>query len=72
MTPEVLLKLIQLLLVAEPAVVQAIHNLMTGTGTTDDLAILKSDAIGWQAIADKAQAEIDKIKALPVDPPPTQ
>ena len=72
MTPEILLKLIQMLLVAEPAIVQAIHNLLTGTGTADDLAILKGDVIGWQAIADKAQAEMDKVKGLPpTSPSPT-
>ena len=69
MTPEVLLKLIQVLLVAEPAIVQAVHNLLTGTGTADDLAILKGDVIGWQAIADKAQVEMDKVKGLPPTPP---
>lgn len=72
MTPEVVLKLIQILLVAEPAIVQAVHNLLTGTGTADDLTILKGDAIGWQAIADKAKAEMEKVQALPPVPPITQ
>jgi len=57
-----ILKIIQMLLVAEPAVVTAIHNLMTGTGTADDLAVLKADTIAWQAIADKAQDEIAKVR----------
>lgn len=60
--PEMILKILQMLLIAEPAVVSAIHNLMTGTGTADDLAVLKADAIAWQAIADKAAAEIAKGK----------
>ena len=55
-----ILSILQALLAAEPAVVQAIKNLLGGTGTADDLAILGADKIAWQAIADKAQAEIDK------------
>jgi hypothetical protein len=66
----VLVNVLQMLLVAEPAIVQAIHNLLTGTGTLDDLAVLKADALAWQAIADKAQGEIDKVKGTV--PPVTQ
>ena len=69
----VLVNVLQMLLVAEPAIVQAIHNLLTGTGTLDDLAVLKADALAWQAIADKAQGEIDKVKGtVPPVPPVTQ
>jgi hypothetical protein len=57
-----ILNILQILLIAEPAVVSAVHNLLTGTGTADDLAILKADTIAWQAIADKAAAEIAKSK----------
>jgi hypothetical protein len=57
-----ILQILQILSTAEPAIIQAIHNLLTGTGTADDLAILGADKIAWQAIADKAQAEIDKTK----------
>jgi hypothetical protein len=52
-----------MLAVAEPPVVNAIHNLMKGTGTADDIAVLKVDANAWQGIADKAHAEINKINA---------
>lgn len=55
-----ILAILQILLTAEPAVVTAIHNLLSGTGTADDLAVLKADVIAWQAIADKAKAEIAK------------
>ncbi len=69
---DITLKLIQMILLAEPAVVTAIHNLMSGKGTVDDLAVLKVDVIAWQAIADKAQAEIDKVtKPSVVVIPPT-
>jgi hypothetical protein len=57
-----ILTILKILLTAEPAVVSAIHNLLTGTGTADDLAVLKADTIAWQAIADKAAAEIAKSK----------
>jgi hypothetical protein len=51
------------LLSAEPAVVTAIHNLLHGTGTADDLTVLGADKIAWQSIADKAAAEIAKTPA---------
>jgi hypothetical protein len=60
--PETILKILQILVVAEPPVVNAIHNLLSGTGTADDLTILKADALAWQAIADHAAAEIAKTK----------
>ena len=60
--PNIALTVIQMILLAEPAIVQAIHNLLSGSGTADDLAILKADSIAWQAIADKAAAEIAKGK----------
>ncbi len=60
------LSILQILSTAEPAIITAVHNLLTGTGTADDLVVLKADAIAWQAIADKAAAEIAKVK------PPTQ
>lgn len=56
------LSVIQMILAAEPAIVQAIHNLLSGIGTADDLMVLKGDIIAWQAIADKAAAEIAKTK----------
>lgn len=64
-TAPTILNILQILLTAEPAVVNAIHNLLSGTGTADDLAVLKADAAAWQAVADKAQAEIDKLKFVP-------
>ena len=66
-TAPLILNILQILVAAEPAVINAVHNLLTGTGTADDLAILAADKIEWQAIADKAQAEINKVK-----PPITQ
>jgi len=61
-TAPLILTILQILTTAEPAIIVAVHNLLTGTGTADDLAVLAADKIEWQAIADKAQAEIDKTK----------
>jgi hypothetical protein len=62
MNPDTVLKVIQIVLTAEPAVVSAIHNLLTGTGTATDLVVLKADALAWQAIADHAAAQIALLK----------
>jgi hypothetical protein len=67
MNPVLIAKILEMILTAEPAVVQAIHNLLSGTGTADDIAVLKGDAIAWQAIADKAAVEI--AKGTPPTPP---
>ena len=61
-TTQLVLNILEILLTAEPAIVQAIHNLLTGNATADDLATLKADALAWQAIADHAAAEIAKSK----------
>lgn len=72
-TAPLILNILQILLTAEPAVVAAIHNLLSGTGTADDLTVLKADAAAWQAIADKAQAEVAKLQGpQPPTPPITQ
>ena len=63
-----ILGILQILLAAEPAVVSAVHNILSGTGTLDDLAVLKADKLAWQAIADKAQVEIDKVSKPSVTP----
>lgn len=62
MNPLLIVQILQALLAAEPAVVSAIHSLLSGTGTADDLAVLGADKIAWQAIADKAASEIAKAK----------
>jgi hypothetical protein len=62
-----IISILQILANAEPEIIQAVHNLLTGTGTASDLAILGADALVWQSIADKAAAEIAKVK--PSTPP---
>jgi hypothetical protein len=66
--PLLIVQILQALLGAEPAIVQAIHNLLHGTGTADDLAILGADKLAWQAIADKAAAEIAKSPVVQAKP----
>lgn len=55
-----ILAILEILLTAEPAIVIAVRNILTGSATTDDLAMLKMDALAWQAIADHAAAELAK------------
>jgi hypothetical protein len=57
-----ILQILQILSTAEPAIINAVHNLLSGTGTADDLTVLGADKLAWQAIADKAAAEIAKVK----------
>jgi hypothetical protein len=64
-TIPLILQILQILSTAEPSIITAIHNLLTGTGTTDDLAVLAADKIAWQAVADKAAAEIAKATPAP-------
>lgn len=65
MNSTTILNIIQIILTAEPAVVTAIHNLLTGNGTADDLTVLRADALAWQAIADRAALEIAKATGGP-------
>jgi len=64
MNPALVVSILQMILAAEPAVITAIHNLLSGTGTADDLAVLGADKIAWQAIEAKADAEIAKPSAV--------
>ena len=59
-TAPLALDVIKIVLAAEPAVVQAIHNILSGNGSADDLATLKADSIAWQMMADHAAAELSK------------
>ncbi len=56
--PETILKILQILVIAEPRVVLAVHNLLAGTGTAEDLVVLKADVLAWQAVADHAARQI--------------
>jgi hypothetical protein len=69
-TVPLIISILQILSAAEPAIITAVHNLLSGTGTADDLAVLNADKLAWQVIADKAQAEIDKAKPIQAKPIP--
>jgi hypothetical protein len=56
-----IVEILDVILKAEPAIVTAVHNLLAGTGSADDIAVLKADSLSWQALADRAQQEIAKL-----------
>ena len=56
--PLLIIQILQGLLVAEPTVVQAIHDLIVGTNGATDAATLAQDTIDWQAIQAASQAAI--------------
>lgn len=56
--PSLIIQILQGLLVAEPTVVQAIHNLLVGTNGATDAATLAQDTTDWQAIQTASQAAI--------------
>lgn len=56
-----IIAILQMILVAEPSVVQVIHDLLVGTGGQSDQATLTSDLADWQAIIDKAKAQLAAI-----------
>jgi hypothetical protein len=58
MNPALLIQILQILLVAEPEVVSAIHNLLTGASGKADVDILNQDVIDWQAVQTKAKAQL--------------
>jgi hypothetical protein len=62
MNPGLIIQIMQGLIVAEPTVVQAIHDLVVGTNKAADAATLAQDTIDWQSVQAKAQAAISAAK----------
>lgn len=58
MNPLLIIQILQGLLVAEPTIVAAIHDLIVGTNNATDAATLAQDTIDWQAIQAASQAAI--------------
>ena len=58
MNPSLITSILQMILVAEPVVVQTVHDLLVGTGGQSDQAVLTSDLADWNAIIEKAKAQI--------------
>jgi hypothetical protein len=62
MNTKLIVEILQGLLVVEPTVVQAIHDLVVGTNKAADAATLAQDTIDWQSVQAKAQAAIAAAK----------
>lgn len=58
MNPQLIVNILSMILAAEPAVIQTIHDLLVGVGGQSDQAVLTSDLADWQAIIAKAQAQL--------------
>jgi hypothetical protein len=58
MNPATVVAILQMILAAEPAVVQTIHDLLVGTGGQSDQAVLTSDLADWNAIIAKAKEQL--------------
>jgi hypothetical protein len=58
MNPETALAVLKMVLAAEPAVVQVIHDFLAGSGGKSDQAVLTQDLADWQGIIDKAKAQL--------------
>ena len=58
MSPNTLVSILKMLLVAEPAAVQLVHDFLVGTGGQSDADVLTSDLADWQTLLAKAKAQI--------------
>ena len=67
-----IIQILQGLLVAEPTVVQAIHDLVVGTNNAADADTLAQDTIDWQVIQANSQAAIKGLLPPPAATPPGQ
>ena len=58
MNPATIVAVFQMILEAEPAIVQTVHDLLAGTGGQTDQAVLTSDLADWNAIIEKAKTQL--------------
>ena len=58
MNPATIVAIFQMILAAEPAIVQTVHDLLAGTGGKTDQDVLTSDIADWNAIIAKAKAQL--------------
>lgn len=56
MNPVTIVAVLQMILSAEPAVVQLVHDLLVGAGGQSDEAVLTADLADWQTIIATAKA----------------
>jgi hypothetical protein len=59
MNPALIASILKMILTAEPAVVQTIHDLLVNQGGESDQAVLTSDLTNWDAIVAKAQTQLE-------------
>lgn len=62
MNPATIVAILQMVLSAEPAVVQLVHDLLVGAGGQSDQDVLTADQVDWATIIANAKAAL---------PPPT-
>ena len=62
--------ILNMILAAEPAVVQLVHDLLVGTGGKSDQDVLTQDLADWDAIAAKAKAQLAAPSVSPAPPVP--
>lgn len=70
MTPEMILAIFQMVMTAEPVVVQTVHDLLVGAGGKSDQAVLTQDVADWDAIIAKAKVQIGAHEVVPPAAPP--
>jgi ABC-type Mn2+/Zn2+ transport system ATPase subunit len=58
MNPALIAQILQALLIAEPTVVQAIHDLLVNQTGKDDAVILNQDVIDWEAVQTASKKEL--------------
>jgi ABC-type Mn2+/Zn2+ transport system ATPase subunit len=58
MNPALIAQILQALLIAEPTVVQAIHDLLVNQTGKDDTVILNQDVIDWEAVQTASKKEL--------------
>lgn len=55
MNPATIVSILSMILAAEPAVVQLVHDLLVGAGGQSDQAVLTGDAADWATIIANAK-----------------
>lgn len=63
--PNLLGSILSMIVAAEPAVLQLVHDLLVGSGGKSDQEVLTQDLADWDAIAAKAKAQL----TTPATPP---
>ena len=69
MNPATTIAVLQMILSAEPAVVQLIHDLLVGSGGQSDQAVLTQDLADWTTIIANAKAQLAGGTAPPSPTP---